>query len=328
LVARGVRPVHCLIVRGSHATVARSWTPDTRINGRTFGDAPLVAGDVLSIGPVDFLVLQTPAMALRAESEDRRAGTQEDSPDAAGPVATGLGRSGLRKAGLDRVRPEPPDEQTPPHEPPPPTEESDDAIGQYMAGLLDRVRQNAAELSGERPWVGEEAASPDLKPDEPGVRAPAVALPSGSGQVSPREPDQRPARPQAARVVVPETAANLAALRELANFSAKAALDRHSRRRLISLSTGKLVLALAALACGGLLIGSWWFLKPSDLALYGGAVGLLAALFWGLQHTVLTGRILVSRSGRLHSGPAKDKPPADQEPSAPGAPPAEDPTAA
>ena len=317
--------------------MARSWTPDTRINGRTFGDAPLVPGDVLSIGPVDFLVLQTPAMPRRAESKDRRAGTQEDSPGAAGPDATMLGRSGLRKAGLDHVRPECPDEETPPHgasgpdpqqQPPPPAEEADDSIDQYMAGLLHRVRQNAAELCAEKPCVGVGAASPEPEPDELGFPAPGVFLPSGSGQVSPWEPDPRPARPQAARVVVPETAANLAALRELANFSAKAALDRHSRRRLISLSTGKLILALAALACGGLLMGSWWFLKPSDLALYGGAVGLLAAVVWGLQHTILTGRILVGRSGRLQWGSAKDKPPADQEPSAPGAPPAEDPTAA
>jgi hypothetical protein len=316
-----VRPVHCLIVRGSHATVARSWTPDTRINGRTFDDATLVAGDVLSIGPVDFLVLQTPAMPPAGEAEDRPAEPQE-----ALPGTTNLGRWGLRKAGFEDVRLERPNEEAPPHaasgpepqhEPPQPTEARGESIEQYLASLLERVRQNTAELSEERPCVAEEAASPDLKPQEPALPAPAACPPSQSGQASSREPDPRRAPPQAARVGAPKTMEDLGALRELANFSAQAALDRHARRRLISLSTGKLVLTLAALACGGFLMGSWWVLRRNDLALYGGAVGLLAALVWGLQHTILTGRILVGRSGGLHRGSAKRKPPAGQEPSVP-----------
>lgn len=55
--ARGVRPVHCLVLRGTNGTVARSWAPNTRINGETFRDAVLEAGDRLSIGPVEFEVL-------------------------------------------------------------------------------------------------------------------------------------------------------------------------------------------------------------------------------------------------------------------------------
>jgi len=62
VVARGVRPVHCLVLRGDQATLARSWAPDTRLNGKTFTDAPLVPGDLLSIGPVDFKVLECPAV--------------------------------------------------------------------------------------------------------------------------------------------------------------------------------------------------------------------------------------------------------------------------
>ncbi len=55
--ARGVRPVHCLILRGAHGTVARSWAPNTRINGQPFRDSLLEAGDRLSIGPVELEVL-------------------------------------------------------------------------------------------------------------------------------------------------------------------------------------------------------------------------------------------------------------------------------
>ena len=59
LAARGVQPVHCLIVRGQTATVIRCWAADTRINGRSFTDANLNVGDRLTIGPIEFEVLHT-----------------------------------------------------------------------------------------------------------------------------------------------------------------------------------------------------------------------------------------------------------------------------
>jgi hypothetical protein len=55
--ARGIRPLHCLIVRGREATIIRRWSPDTRLNGSSFTDARLVAGDRLSIGPIEFEVV-------------------------------------------------------------------------------------------------------------------------------------------------------------------------------------------------------------------------------------------------------------------------------
>ncbi|MGD0900888.1 MAG: hypothetical protein ABR915_23900, partial [Thermoguttaceae bacterium] len=58
--APGVGPLHCLIFRGKRHTLVRRWGPDTRLNGRTFADAPLAAGDQLSVGTVDFEVLEVP----------------------------------------------------------------------------------------------------------------------------------------------------------------------------------------------------------------------------------------------------------------------------
>jgi len=37
--------------------VVRCWEPDTRLNGQAFGDAPLVPGDRLSIGPVELEIV-------------------------------------------------------------------------------------------------------------------------------------------------------------------------------------------------------------------------------------------------------------------------------
>lgn len=59
--ARGIRPVHCLLLRGSQRTIVRRWAPDTRLNGNAFGDAELRPGDRLTIGPVELDVLATGA---------------------------------------------------------------------------------------------------------------------------------------------------------------------------------------------------------------------------------------------------------------------------
>ncbi|MBN2296091.1 MAG: hypothetical protein JXM70_26910 [Pirellulales bacterium] len=70
--ARGVQPVHCLIVRGVDSTVIRCWNSDTRINGRSFTDANLNFGDRLSIGPIEFEVLNTSMPPVEAEEESHR----------------------------------------------------------------------------------------------------------------------------------------------------------------------------------------------------------------------------------------------------------------
>ena len=55
--ARGVRPVHCLILRGQATTVIRRWAADTRLNDQAFADAVLSPGDRVSIGAIELEVL-------------------------------------------------------------------------------------------------------------------------------------------------------------------------------------------------------------------------------------------------------------------------------
>ena len=50
--ARGVQPVHCLIVYGRRRTVVRRTHPATLLNDRPFSDAELRHGDRLRVGPV------------------------------------------------------------------------------------------------------------------------------------------------------------------------------------------------------------------------------------------------------------------------------------
>jgi len=67
--ARGVRPVHLVILRGTLGNVARAWAPNTRINGEPFRDAVLEPGDRLTVGPIEFEVLDSCESEPPAEGE-------------------------------------------------------------------------------------------------------------------------------------------------------------------------------------------------------------------------------------------------------------------
>lgn len=77
--AAGVRPVHCLILRGAKRTVIRSWSHDTRLNGRAFDDALLISGDRISIGPIEFDV-------VTVDEENRGSGPHECSRTACSTI--------------------------------------------------------------------------------------------------------------------------------------------------------------------------------------------------------------------------------------------------
>ncbi len=51
------RPIHCVIFRGRQGTLVRRWAPDTLLNGKSFQEAWLQPGDRLSVGPVEFDIL-------------------------------------------------------------------------------------------------------------------------------------------------------------------------------------------------------------------------------------------------------------------------------
>ena len=73
LQAVGVRPLQCVILRGARGTLARCWSRGTKLNGEYFVDAPLAAGDRLSIGPIELEVLAAiDANALSREAEANR----------------------------------------------------------------------------------------------------------------------------------------------------------------------------------------------------------------------------------------------------------------
>lgn len=439
--ARGVRPLHCLIIRGAKSTVIRRWNGDTRLNGRTFTDAELAPGDRLGIGPIELEVLDcterfdVPPIPLqtdhppqhepdattarlglanrqgrrralsliaelrslreqlarleqrqsldeadaknlqdkqrqleaqqeafeqqhsrrdaeRAETENRFAAraeeldvrakelddqqqvfeqecrqwearreqplvevsldTQpveadelpvdtneppagsEDQPVDAGEILARLGVVPLVPEDESQAEslPEPPAAEAEQAETSPPTTESgheheDESIDDYMSRLMQRVRSVTGEPTGSTPPAPRPRETP---PSSPRKASPPTAKPAAS-----EEPEPAAWSPRTA----PETLENLSLLRELANTSAHTAIQQHARRRMRSALRTKLLLAIISLAIGSLLIGIWSLTETGAPAYYGGLVCLLVALLWGIQYAVLTGRMIVNKSGHL-----------------------------
>ena len=80
-------------------------------------------------------------------------------------------------------------------------------------------------------------------------------------------------------------------------MSAHTAIDRHARRQMVSAKRSNLLVAIAGLVVGGALLWMWWAMKTGDLTFYSAMVSSLVALFWGVRYAVLTGRLIVSKSG-------------------------------
>ncbi len=125
---------------------------------------------------------------------------------------------------------------------------------------------------------------------------PGSSLPAAQGrQVARKKPRRRLRRKRRPSPDAQLNRAALVAMRELANLTSQSAVLEHSRRRLKSSAMARLVLALSALFCSVLLSAIWFFLGAGDLAYYGSAVALLAAVVWTAQSIMLYGQSLWRR---------------------------------
>jgi len=394
--ARGVRPVHCLILRGARQTVIRRWSADTRLNGGAFSDAPLGPGDRLGVGPAEFEVLDTGAASTNMPQPSVPARDAGPSPSFDGSRAVGAterrlalanrqARRRIRKliaqlraarGELAKREEEPRSQETPPtatevqqadwdaldaqlaarqsaldvrgrelderqaelealqSELSAASSEADhakgpsaarpsagaseeDSIDQYMTRLLKRVRATTGSAASSEAFT----EAPDTDMGEPSSQPAAAPLgtPAPGSDTSQDSATNRRPSAIARRTAAREDSANRSAMRELANVAAQTAIDHHARRRLVRLSTSKLMVILLALISGAALIWAGWVFesgKPGSgmSTFYAGLVSLLIALCWGVQYAVLKGRVTVSRSGHLGwKSPEQPTPPPDPE---------------
>jgi hypothetical protein len=100
------------------------------------------------------------------------------------------------------------------------------------------------------------------------------------------------------RAVAPERSVDLSAMRDLANLSAQAAIDRHARKVLFTKSAGKLMVAVVSLLAGAALLWIWWAKSPGALPLYVGVASLAIAILFGGQYLLLGARLLFTKRSR------------------------------
>ena len=148
-----------------------------------------------------------------------------------------------------------------------------------MARLLNRIRGISAPAEVQprgrvepRPVIAPQTVttSPAANKRKPliAVQSPAPVAPDGSAQL-------------VARTAPPELAVNLRAMRELANMTARGAIDKHAQGRWSKAAVGKTVLGVLSLACG-----AWLMLRATplgSLAHAAGLIALVAGAFWVFQ---------------------------------------------
>ncbi len=179
-------------------------------------------------------------------------------------------------------------------------EHDEGAISEYMAQLMNRVKGSSAS----------EAATPAYDPsahaeEKRQASKPTAPEPIPAYSIEPSFEKMQPVE-MSPRAVAPEKNVNIAAFRDLANMSAHAALNTHARKEMQSSAISKLLVSVLAGIVGAGFLLMWNIRGRShDLDFMTAMVSLAIALFWGVQYAVLTGRLIVNKSGRLELAKAQ-----------------------
>jgi hypothetical protein len=172
-------------------------------------------------------------------------------------------------------------------------EPHEETIEEYMARLLGRVRALQGEAAQSSPRTVATQRPQPARPHGASLE-PVPAPPQASASQSETSPAPEPVamRP---RGPAPESSANMAVLRELANANAQQALAVHSRARVSHAMKSKLVVSIVSLLSSFALM---WCSATTDSALiYAASVAsLLIAIVYGVRYLMLTGQLLASQA--------------------------------
>jgi hypothetical protein len=217
-----------------------------------------------------------------------------EAPAADAPVTTAdlLSRFGLS---LDRDEPEeaasiaaePEPVVSEPAEMPAATRSShghhdeEDSIDVYMAQLMARLGNpsyTAPREEPSRPAVVVQTLPDEVEPVEPEL---------------PRAPKLRDPSEMARRAAAPERSTDLSAMREIANFNARSAIDKHYRRTVFHSWLNKAMVTLVALLSAA--FHAWFALEGHPSAFYLALLSLVVAIFWGWQYAHVAKTLADSR---------------------------------
>ena len=145
-----------------------------------------------------------------------------------------------------------------------PADDSDEALDAYMASMMQRMRSHAS------------PGMPESTPLAPAVVAPAEPAPL---DYDPSVPFEIESMKQGRKAPV---STDLAALREIANTSARTAIETHRKKRKVESAVGKIVIAVISFATGGYLmlnaptLDDWQFGAGAAIGLIGLGAAALA----------------------------------------------------
>ncbi len=155
-------------------------------------------------------------------------------------------------------------------------EAEEDSIKAYMSQLLQRLKSDTDSTPRERPQASQAApASTPVSAPEPDTK-PEEVSPEPSNEVQQEPPCEMPPRRPA-----PDQSLNLEAMRDLANSSARQAINKHARKLAVAELGAKL--ALVATAATSTAYLAFYSTGGSAVVYASAAVTGAVALVWGRQ---------------------------------------------
>jgi hypothetical protein len=204
------------------------------------------------------------------------AGIWKGSEPAATPAEEAFGEdSAARRAAQATSKP------TARHE----DEAEEESIDQYMARLLERARQNAGEAAQGRPSLASTILR-NLDSSSPRDAEPAGEELAEKEEEKARPPAEPPRRP---KTPPPELSHDLTAMRELANLSARAAIDRYARRQQQYMVGTKAIIFVVSLVTG--IFGFALGVPRGSIYWYAALAAFCIAGLWGIQISIVLARM-------------------------------------
>ncbi|NLF07996.1 MAG: hypothetical protein GX594_08455 [Pirellulaceae bacterium] len=175
-------------------------------------------------------------------------------------------------------------------------ERHEESIDEYMGRLMQRVRDATVETrtSSYAPPIFGRSSAREIEASAPAVGREESCSEGMLAKPPHRQPAQLPPKASAQ-----DRSINLSALRELANLSAHNAITRYSRRLLLSSLYSKLLVAAVSAVSTLILLWMWNMNRSVEITYYAALVAALAAIYWGVQYALLSGRLMISKSGSL-----------------------------
>jgi len=160
-------------------------------------------------------------------------------------------------------------------------DDDEESINAYMQGLLDRMRSKNGESSSPVPVVTDAKSIPKPKPS----RKKLDATPASLDSEKPAVEELLSSNEFVPSKFAPEQTSDIRKLRELANETAKEAIDSATLHRWERLCKSKLLVSIGALLAGGIL----HFLSDSYLSwsFLTACLAYVITVFWWLQSAVI-----------------------------------------